>query len=298
MAGSSWILLALLSGFLMAAVNVLDRYVLTRLVKTALAPLVVLGFIGLGPALLILAAKGRLGLNGARLLLAVGAGLIFLAMAYFYFRAAQVEEISRVVPLFYLSPALVAILARVLLDESLPGRKYVGLALLVVGTMLISSRWPPGLRRGPAFGFMLLAAAALAAYTLATKAALKFADYWTVFAVARLGMFLGIIPTFCRHRRKLQAEIAGRRGRKMVGLMAGNEALAMAGSFFFTLAASRGPISLVNALSSTQPFFVLSITLVLAHLRPGLLGEETNRWAIIIKIGAILVMFAGLFLAV
>ncbi len=298
MADSSWVYLSLLSGFLMAVVNLLDRYVLTRLVKRALAPIVVLGVIGLVPGLLVLAVKGRVGLAGAELLLAVGAGLIFLAMAYFYFRAAQVEEISRVVPLFYLSPAMVAILARVLLNENLSGRKYAGIALLVAGAVLISSRWPPGLRRGPAFGFMILAAGALAAYTLATKAVLKSADYWTVFALARLGMFMGITPVVFRNRKELKAELTGRRGGKVVVLMAGNEALAMAGSFVFTLAASRGPISLVNALASTQPFFVLGLTLSLARFWPGLLGEETSRGAVILKIAAILVMFAGVFLAV
>ena len=81
---TSWIALALLSGFLMAVVNMIDRYVLTRLVGRAVVPLVVLGVVGAGPGLVILALKGSGGLSGPRLLGGLAAGLAFLAMGYFY----------------------------------------------------------------------------------------------------------------------------------------------------------------------------------------------------------------------
>ena len=297
MAASNWILISLLSALLMALVALVDRYVLVNLVKSALAPLSVLGVIGLIPSLAILAVKGRPGLDGAGVLLGLGAGLAFLAMGYFYFRAAQVEEISRVIPLYYLSPALVAALAPFLVNESLTAGKYAGIALLIAGAALISLRWPPGLRHGgAAVRLMVLAAAGLAAYSLATKRLLSFGDYWSVFALARLGMFFGVVPIVLRHRRILRAEVSGRRGRNVVLFMAANEALAMAASFVFTVAASLGPISIVNALSSTQPFFVLALGLVLARFRPGLLKEERGLAATGLKVAAIAIMFAGLVL--
>ncbi len=296
MAVPSWILLSLLSALLMAVVNLIDKYVLVHLVKSALVPLTVLGAIGLVPSLAILALKGGTGLEGPELLLALGAGLAFLAMGYFYFRAAQVEEISRVVTLYYLSPALVAVIAPFLLGESLTARKYLGIALLIAGAALVSLRWPPAFRRGPAVRLMLAAAAALAAYSLATKVVLSSGDFWTVFALARLGMFLGTIPIALRHRAVLRAEVAGRRGRKVVLFMAGNEVLAMAGAVVFTLAASRGPIAVVNALATTQPFFVLILSLPLTVLRPGLLREERGLAAAALKTAAMIVMFAGLIL--
>ncbi len=296
MAASNWILLSLLTALLMALVAVIDRYVLVNLVKSALAPLAMLGVIGLVPSLAILALKGRSGLGGTGILLGLAAGLAFLAMGYFYFRAAQVEEISRVIPLYYLSPAMVAVLAPFLVGESLAAGKYFGVALLIAGAALISLRWPLGLRPGGAARLMVLAAAALAAYSLATKHLLSSADYWTVFALSRLGMFLGIVPIALKHRRVLRAEVSGRRGRDTALFMAGNEALAMAASFIFTLAASLGPISIVNALSSTQPFFVLALSLVLTRFRPGLLKEERGLAATGLKVAAILIMFAGLIL--
>jgi transporter family protein len=289
-----WIAFSLFSGFLMAVVNMIDRYVLTRLVGRAVVPLFVLGVMGFLPGWAILMVKGGLGLAGLHLLLAVGSGLAFLTMGYFYFRAAQVEEISRVVPLFYLSPALVAILAHIFLGEQLAVRKYFGIILILAGAVLLASRWPVKLRLGPAFGLMILAASAMAVYTVATKYLLNYADYWTVFALSRLGMFFGTIPIYLGHRRAIRAELAGRRGLKVAAFMAGNEGLALAGSFFFTWAAARGPISVVTALSSTQPFFVFILSLALVILIPRYFKEDVGLPTLGLKMAAIAVMFSGL----
>lgn len=293
---TSWIALALLSGFLMAVVNMIDRYVLTRLVERAVVPLVVLGVVGAGPGLVILALKGSGGLSGLRLLTGLAAGLAFLAMGYFYFRAAQIEEISRVVPLFYLSPVLVAFLAHFFLGERLSFPKYAGMFLILAGAVLLAARRSAGLRLGPAFGLMAAAAAALAAYSLATGYLLRFADFWTVFGLSRLGLFLGTIPVFLKHRRAIKSELSGRRGLKVAALMAGNEGLALAGSLFFTLAASRGPISLVTTLASTQPLFVFVLSLILGVVAPRVFREDVGLPTLALKLGALAAMFAGMIL--
>lgn len=298
MKNQSWIVLSLLSGLLMAMVNLIDRYVLTRLVKKAMIPLFILGLIGLGPGLLILLVKGGFELAWPHLLLGVGAGFAFLAMSYFYFRAAQVEEISRVVPLFYLAPIFVTAAAVFLLGETLSVRACFGIAALIAGAALISSRWPLKIRPSRAFRLMVLAAAAMAVYTVAAKYLLRFADFWTVLAISRIGMAIGLVPFFFGYWSELKSALSGRRGLKVAGLMAGNEGIALAGSLFFIMAAARGPIAVVNAVASTQPFFVFALSLVVTMIRPGLLGEDLGWRNLAFKFAAILVMFAGLVLLV
>ena len=296
MSSRSWILLSLLSGLIMAVVNLIDRYVLTRLVKQAVVPLFVLGLVGLVPGLLILLVKGGPGLSWPHLLLGSAAGIAFLIMGYFYFRAAQIEEITRVVPLFYLAPVLVAVLAFLLLGERFPSRTYLGILALIAGAVLISSRRPLRLGFSRAFRLMSLASLSLAIYTLLIKYLLAYADYWTVFAVSRVGMALGLVPFALLHWPELKAALAGRRGAKLAGFMAANEALALAGSLFFTMAAAVGPISLVNALSSTQPFFVFVLSLALALIWPRFLQEDVGWGATVFKFLAIALMFWGLLL--
>jgi len=294
MKNQSWIVLALLSGLLMAVVNLIDKYVLTRLVKRAMIPLFILGLIGLGPGLLIVLVKGGLGLAWPHLLLGVGAGFAFLVMSYFYFRAAQVEEISRVVPLFYLAPIFVTVAALFLLGETLSVRAFFGITALIAGAALVSSRWPPRILLSRAFRLMVPAAAAMAAYTVAVKYLLRFLDYWTVLAVSRIGMAIGLVPFYFGYRSELKTALSGRQGLKVAGLMAGNEGIALAGSFFFIMAAARGPIVVVNAVASTQPLFVFALSLAVTLVRPRLLGEDLGWRNMTFKFAAILIMFAGL----
>jgi drug/metabolite transporter (DMT)-like permease len=298
MKSQSWVMLSLLSGFLMAVVNLIDRYILTRLVKQAMVPLFILGLIGLGPGILILLVKGGLGLDWLRALAGVGAGLAFMAMSYFYFRAAQVEEISRVVPLFYLAPLFVAAGAVVLLGENVSVRSGLGIAALVAGAALISSRWPPRVRATRAIRLMVPAAAAMAGYTVAVKYLLGFTDYWTVLAVSRIGMAVGLIPLFLARRSEIKTALRGRQGLKVAGFMAGNEVIALAGSLFFIMAAARGPIAVVNAVASTQPFFVFALSLAVTLIRPRLLEEDLDWRNLAFKMAAILLMFVGLLLLV
>jgi drug/metabolite transporter (DMT)-like permease len=58
-------------------------------------------------------------------------------------------------------------------------------------------------------------------------------------------------------------------------------------------AVSLGPVTLVTALSSLQPFFVLVFALLLSRFLPGVLKEETGRSTVFLKLASIALMFAG-----
>ena len=53
---------------------------------------------------------------------------------------------------------------------------------------------------------------------------------------------------------------------KGVGLVTLNELMGMAGLFFITIAMAKGPVTLVHALSSVQPFFVLIFVILVTLL--------------------------------
>lgn len=282
----------------MALVSLIDRYILTRLVKQAVVPLFVLGLVGLVPGVLILLVKGTPGLSWPQVAVGLASGVAFLVMGYFYFRAAQIEEITRVVPLFYLSPALVAVLAFFLFGERFPSKTYAGILALIAGAVLISLRRPLKLGVSKAFGLMAMASLSLAIYTLLTKSLLVHTDYWTSFALSRIGMAIGLVPFAFHYRPVIKAALTEPKAGRVVGLVAANEALALAGSLFFTMAAAAGPISLVNALSSTQPLFVFVLSLVLTLIWPKLLQEDVGWGVTMFKFLAIVLMFCGLTLII
>lgn len=288
----AWAVYSTFSALCMAVVSLLDKFVLTRWIRRPVVPVLFLGAIGLVPAVLVFCIRGFGPLPPFRFLLAFLAGVSFLVMAFFYFHAAKVEEISRVVPLFYLAPLFVSVFAAVFLQEVFSPRKYLGIFLLLSGAVLVSAKRSLPFRPGRAFWFMILAALAMSVYLTLTKFLLRLADFWTIFALTRLGMAVGLVPVFILCFSDLRQTVR-EQGWKVVGIMSLNEGLALVGGLLLTMAAAVGYVTLVTAVSSLQPFFVLIFATALSHFFPRIMKEEVSTASVSIKLAAIALMFLG-----
>lgn len=78
--------------------------------------------------------------------------------------------------------------------------------------------------------------------------------------------------------------------------MSANETVNLFGVLFITIAVSAGYVTLVSALSSIQPFFILLFTVILSIFYPHILKEEVGRSVIFQKFLAIILMFIGVIL--
>lgn len=292
---NAWILFALLSGLFMAVVALIDKFVLVRWTRNPMVPVILLGIISLFPALVILAITGLPDLSISQYLLVFAAGTALFFMVFLYFLAVQLEEISRVVPLLYIAPLFVAVLAVIFLGETFPLRKYGGVLAIMGGAVLISLRLPLRLRLGKAFWLMILSAFSISIQLVITKYLLRHADYWEVFALTRSSMFVPMIPVLLAHFPDLRSTVR-EHGWKVVWVMVIDQHIALAASLFITIAAATGYITLVNALSSVQPFFVLLFTVLISLFFPQILKEETGRAVIGLKVLAIGLMFLGVLL--
>ena len=287
-----WAVLSVLYAFCMAMVNMMDKFVLSRWRLKPIVLLLILGLTGLVPAPVIFVTRGFSPLSWKIVLTAGAAGFFYVLMSALYFLAARSEEISRVVPLFYLSPLFVSVLAWVFLGERLGAGEYAGILLLMAGAILINSRPGALFRPGKAFRLMILAAFVLALYMIAVKQALKGSDFWTAFALVRLWTFILLIPWLIRRRSDLKAAVRDH-GLKVIGVMSANEIFALAATLCSVAAVSLGPVTLVTALNSLQPFFVLVFALLLSRFLPGVLKEETGASTVLLKLASIALMFAG-----
>lgn len=293
---SNWFILALLAGLLMAVVNILDKFVLEKWARHPLVPVLLLGIFNVFPVAAILLVQGWPPLSFRQALLITAAGAALLLMTLFYFAAAAREEISRVVPLMFFSPMFVALLAWISLGETFALRQYLGIAALIAGAVLVSSRLPLSLKMGKAFWLMLLAALSISVFFVLVKYLLASLDYWSVFGLTRLSMTLLMLPLFFVYFPQLR-DTLNAHGIRVVGVMALDQNIALAANLLITIAAAAGPITLVNALISTQPFFVLLFVVTLSRFVPRLLlGEETQRSTVVQKMLALTLMFTGVVL--
>ncbi len=224
--------------------------------------------------------------------MAFSAGIIYFFSYLLYFKAAELEEISRVIPLVFLSPLYILVLAHIFLGERLSLIHYLGVIFLMVGAILISGRSFSNIRFNSAFWLMIACSFLLAIVDVITKYILDFADSWTAFSYLRIGMFAASIPFLCRFSGD-SFLVAGKHGIRIIVAMIASSIITLAGLLVYTVAIGRGSVTLVTALSSVQPFFVLFFVVILSVYRPQVLKEELGKSILIRKFLAIALIFIG-----
>lgn len=290
----SWIFLSILAALIWSVVNIFDKYIISKLVEKPIVPVIVMGTIGLIASATIFIFHGFQPLSVINIVLAIVAGIFYALVTFLYFHAIKIEELSKVIPLFYLTPLFILIIAAFFLGEIFTPLKYLGIILLVAGAVTISSN-KLSLDFGRAFWLMVLASIVMAFNQVITKYLLGFADFWTIFGYIRIGAFAALVPTIIMNIESFKS-IYKNRGLKPFGFITASESLNMLGVLSITLAATTGFITLVNALSSVQPFFVLLLTVIISVFYSQILKEEVGKSIVARKIFAIVIMFIGVIL--
>lgn len=272
-----WVIFSILAALCWAIVNIVDKYILTKWVRQPIILVIILAIIGLIASIIVYFIYGFSYLSYFNIILAFIAGIFYILMVIFYFRAVKIEEVSRVIPLFFLSPLFILIFAGIFLGEVFILSQYLGIILLMVGAILISSKGLSRISLGKAFWWMMLSVIAISINALLTKYLLNFADYWTIFAWTRIGAAIGIIPITYIYLPELINTVK-QYGKKVVAVISANETLNLFGILSVTIAVSIGDVTLVNALSSVQPFFFIIIRRNIKHILP--IDTQERNWKI------------------
>ena len=233
-------------------------------------------------------------------LFAMVMGLLPLLAFWFYSKALVVEEISRLAPLFQFIPIFVVFLSVVFLGELLNVQKYLGIALLVLMSILISyKKSEDGHSLSSAFKFMVPFTAVIAVYTVLNKFLLGYLDYWSVFFWMMIGSWLGVMVMLLFSKpRKVFVESVFHLGTRTFIITLVGEGSYILGTVFSLIATSLGYVSLVSALAGLQQVFVFVYMLLLSFFVPKILKEDINKNAVFLKIFAIALMFVGTWLLV
>ncbi len=289
-----WIYFTLISVFFWSISVTIDKHILEKYIKEPLICLIILGVIGLISSLIIF-LKNFVLLPAHLLFLSLFTGIIYIGAVVCYFKALKIEEASRVVSLFNLSPFFVLIFANLFLNEILLFKEYLGIFFLVLGAVLISIKKDFKLRNPKAFFFILGGTVVFAVYDVLTKYLLNFADYWTIFAYTRIGAFLAVIPIIYFYLSELKSTIS-KFGKRVLGFMISSETLNMFALLSITVAMSFGNVSLVSGLSSISPLSILIFVSLISISNPAILREESKGSVFALKLIAVILICLGGFL--
>jgi drug/metabolite transporter (DMT)-like permease len=286
-----WAELSLLAAVIWATVSILDKYIIDKLAKNPNVSLIFWISFGLLASAAICAFHGLPPLSYVNTGLAIISGIFLVLFSLFYYQAVKIEEISRVVPMTYLIPLFVLVLAAIFLGEIFTPTIYLGIALLVIGAVMISMK-KAEFRIGKAFALMIISSLAFSVTAVISKYLLGFMDFWTMFSYTRIGTIIPLIPLLYLNYRDVLLVFRERGARALV-IISSTEILDALALLIFSFALSIGFATLANALLSLQSFFVFLIAIILSLFWPKILKEEMGNSTLIVKFVAIALMFIG-----
>ena len=237
--------------------------------------------------------------NSISYYLAFFAGMISVVGYYLYSFAMKKEEVSRISALSCLYPAFVAVFAGLILKEIFSLRSYMGIALMILGAILISYKRSSLKKTIPIIVILMIIGTnfAYGFEQTISKLSLQHFSFLQFFAAYLIGKSFTVIPSLAvpSFRRNLIGEF--RRLRKsIILLLAFSSSFWLLGAIFFFYAASLGPITFVSTISILSPFITLFVAVFFTRFLPKILKEEIDSKTFSLKLFSIILIVFGTYL--
>ncbi len=293
----SWINTALLSAAVFGAVNIIDSHLLSKRMPGLLAFLLPVSMISLtyGLVLFYLFPLPETTSTGT-LLVAIASGIFRTGGVAIMLYTLKREEVSRVIPVVYTYPILVAIMAVPLLGESLYYLEWLAIIMVVAGAVIISFRQSPsGSTTWPGKMFLLLFGSSLllAMADITSKYVLAYISFWNLFWLNSFCMS-GIFLLVSMRPHILKQLINMKQRNSAIALLIFNELLAPVAIILSLWSIERGPVSLVSTIISSRPVFVLIYALILNRVLPMFLEWQPGKRMLALRLTATALIASGI----
>lgn len=266
----SWFLIAILSYFLLAIVNLTDKFLIDNVLRSSKTYAFLVCSLG---ALVFLAAPWLLSYPGWFLLIAnLITGAIFAAAIFFLYEALRRGEAARTVILIGgLIPVFSTLISWLFLGDTFSGGQLIGLTFLLVGIFLVA--FLPGRHsfweklwlsfkseeyKKNSLALILLASFFYALFFTATKYVYSSQEFWSAFIWVRLGAFISVLFFLFNKnsRREIIKNLKGDDGKKHknknIFLFLFNQGLGSLSFILQNYAIFLGSVAIVTALQGVQ----------------------------------------------
>jgi uncharacterized membrane protein len=296
-----WLLFAFSGPVLWAASTHIDKYLVDRYFQNADTAVLMVFTALIGLAMLPFIAffePHTLGLDRLSIVVMMASGILFMGAMLFYLRAIQSNEASMVAPLFQASTIFTLLLGYILLGETPTARKLAGIALVVVGALILTIRPTHQARVGARLiGLMLACTFVVALASVLFKLFAVRDDFWSTTFWMYVGeaLFGAGILAMPGYRRQFIDLLRTNTG-PLLAVNGANELINLGGGLGVRFASLLAPVAVVSAVSSTTTLFVFGFGVLLSFLAPSLGREDMSCANLLRKGGAAAVVAAGVLL--
>lgn len=292
-----WFIYALITPFLYSFSNYFDKYIVVKKIKNPINLAMFGGIISGVIGIIIFAFRGFPILSPLHTGAMIASGIFLILYLIPYFKALSLDDTSRVIPIFQTIPVFILIFSFFLLNESLSIKQFIGFVLILGASFgLMMDKLDVGIfKPRPAFWYMVFSSVMYAGLNVLFRFVVKQSDYWTTLGYQYMGTGIGALILYLLFINKKHLIKDIKTFKSMFGFFAGNSTVAILANMSETYAISLAPVALVSIVGGTQPFFVLSLGLILSFFFPKIIKEDVRISTIKQKIIAITLIFIGLY---
>lgn len=300
----SWFLVALVGPILYAITNHIDKHLLEKYFKVSgVGTLLIFSSLAsiLALPIIYIADPTVLSVSPFNIFTLSLVGLCNIALLWFYLLALEEEEASITIVFYQLVPVFGVILGYLILDEVLTSIQLIAMAIVLVGTTIISFELGDDNEFKLRKRTILLMTAASFCWAMGSVifkfAALEENVWRSLFWEHLTLQFVGIlIFVFAPIYRKHFLDAMRTNSKKILSLNVTNESLYMFANGIVSFAYLMAPVAFILLTQSLQPFFVLIIAVFLTTFFPSLGSERINGKHLTQKIIAIIITGIGTYM--
>jgi drug/metabolite transporter (DMT)-like permease len=293
-----WFWLVILAYILNAIATLISKLLLSSSIPH---PVVFVFYIGaLNLLALILIPFGFFIPPLAHILIALVSGASYIAAMYYMAKALHIDQVSQVASMIGgLQPLFVMVFAWFFLPEQLEFLQYIGILLLIVGSMLMALEIGKKRFFTISIKYILTSSVLFGLSYALLKLVYLQQNFVSGFVWTRFGAFLFVLLLVFLPNNwlKIKQNLKGSGEKVKVMFIVGQ----ILGAFSFMLvsfAIFLGPVTVINALQGVQYALLFIFIFLLSRKFPHLLDEPLRRPVVIQKIIAIVVIIAGLALVI
>jgi bacterial/archaeal transporter family protein len=296
-----WEFFALSTALVWAIVTILDKVLLERYILSRNTYLILHGLIGLIPVLgLLLVGRGMRWDDLSMLALACLSGILESIFVFFYYKALQIADASVVAIGMQGVPVMTILISFLFLHEIFPLPTYLGITIIVLGTVLATLAKDSGQHRVDYNALWAVLPALLAisiSYSLQSFV-LRTINVDTLFTAARIGQLLvGLAMLSAPSVRKEFVAVTAKLSSTILLTTVCIGLLNLLGVYLLNEAYSLGPLALVTTLASVQPILVLLIVFAVNSVRPQTIPDQGGWRLLLPRAIATMLVIVGIYLA-
>lgn len=291
-----WEFFALGAALAWSIVTVLDKILLERHIPSGNVYLILHGMIGMLPVVGMVILGNHFELDNLSMLgWAFLAGVLESIFMLLYYKALQITDASMVAIFLQGVPVVAVIIGLVFFQETLMLWAYFGIALVVLGTILVILVASPGHHRmeWKAMGIVLPAMIAVSISYSLQSYTLRFIDVNTFFGAARVGQLaVALTMILFASIRQEWTSIVYRLSPLIVFITIIIGLLNVFGTYLLNQSYAIGPFALVTTLSSIMPILVLFLISLANSIRPQIVPDQGSQkffWRRITATGLVVV---------